>query len=374
MTTTPDPRPQRTSTVRSAASRRLPENTREITTTPSPSKNKRQNRLGSPELPRKITTKDPIELGTIRITPLTSSRTLKKKASVKMGLRQVDKAAVVISEIDESGSVPFLHAENPTKHYMLFIEGDQLIGAKQNRVCNSTVLMQPNSTARLPVSCVEEGRWRHVSRHFGSSKFHASPALRRKITKTKEATRRDTQGRQVHSAHQGQVWSHIVGFAEQAGVQSKTMAVQDVYEAREIEMQNQLLENPTDVGKSEKPQNACIECPKGIHGWILETPDGGVSIDLFGTPKLCRQAWKRIIGSAAIEAMIYQKHSHSKLQSRSNLKSRKAVKQLINTIQKTPLERVEPVAAGIEQRFADTELSGAYLTLHNRVVHLGLTI
>ena len=339
----------------------------------------------APTVPSTITPDNPVTLGGLAIVPLRSNRLIKKKHSVKMGVRQLDKAGVEIRELDGHGSVPMLHAENHTKHHVLFIEGDQLIGAKQNRVCNSTVLLYPKSKARIPVSCVEEGRWRHISRTFGSSKYHASPSLRRKLSKTKESSRRASGGQQQHSADQSLVWQHVCSFSQQAGVQSQTKAMQEVYEAHEVRLQEHLKENSAieNSKAGSKAQFTVTDCPNAIHGWILQTPDDGISIDIFGSPKLCRLAWRRIIGSAAMEAMIYQNRS-SRHPSRAtdsatshpkiNLRKPKAVRKLIKAVQNVTLEKVTPVAAGFEQRIVNSELSGSYMTLENRLVHLGLTV
>jgi len=334
--------------------------------------------LGAPQIPNPITPAAPISLGGLTIVPLRNKRLIKKKYSVKMGVRQLDKSAVEIREVSDHGSVPKLHAENHTKHYVLFIEGDQLIGAKQNRVCNSTVLLYPKSTAQIPVSCVEEGRWRHISRTFGSSKYHASPSLRRKLAKAKETSRRESGGQQQHSADQGLVWEHVSNFSQQADVHSQTKAMQEVYEAHELELQAQLRASESESNLKTRSKDLFADCPKSIHGWILQTPDNGISIDIFGSAKLCRQAWRRIISSAAMEAMIHQRHSgKSKSESphpKIDLHKPKAVKKLLKAVQKAPLEKVTPVAAGYEQRIVNSELSGSYLTLENRLVHLGLTI
>ena len=328
----------------------------------------------SPVLPSKISASKPLTLGSLRIVPLTSNRKSRKKPVVKMGVRELDKATVELREVDAGGQVPVLYAENRTKHYVLFIEGDQLIGAKQNRICNSTVLLRPKSQIQIPVSCVEEGRWTHISRNFSSSKFHASPKLRRQIAKTKETTRQHTDGRQAHSASQSQVWQHIIGFASQAGVNSQTMAMEDVYQARDQQFHEQLRNEHTVELGSTIIRDLSFACPKGSNGWILESPDGDISIDIFGTPKLCRWAWERIIRSAAIEATVYKKRVPAKSKPKFSLNNPKSIKKLLTSIQKSPLEKVIPVAAGVEQRFLNPNINGAYLTLDNRLVHLGLTV
>ena len=65
-----------------------------------------------------------------------------------------------------------------------------------------------------------------------------------------------------------------------------------------------------------------------------------------------------------------QTSSHPKV----DLHKPKAVKKLLKAVQNAPFEKVTPVAAGYEQRIVNSELTGSYLTLENRLVHLGLTV
>ena len=73
-------------------------------------------------------------------------------------------------EVDEAGTVPELVVENPLAERVLLYDGEELVGAKQNRILNVSVLVEAKSKLRIPVSCVEQGRWSRVSRHFGSGR------------------------------------------------------------------------------------------------------------------------------------------------------------------------------------------------------------
>ena len=66
-----------------------------------------------------------------------------------------------ITEVDAAGSVPELIAFNPLDTPVLLYDGEELLGAKQNRILNVTVLVAPKSETKIPVSCVEQGR-RHA--------------------------------------------------------------------------------------------------------------------------------------------------------------------------------------------------------------------
>jgi hypothetical protein len=58
------------------------------------------------------------------------------------------------------------------------LAGEELVGSKQNRIVNTTMLIQAKSTPVIPVSCVEQGRWNYRSPRFSSEERIMSPALR----------------------------------------------------------------------------------------------------------------------------------------------------------------------------------------------------
>ena len=96
-----------------------------------------------------------------------------KQEGAAPGYRTLDQALgageVRISEIGDHGSVPELQIENLGESAVLLLDGEELIGAKQNRVLNVTVLSPAGKTIKIPVSCVEAGRWASVGRHFSSA-------------------------------------------------------------------------------------------------------------------------------------------------------------------------------------------------------------
>ena len=78
---------------------------------------------------------------------------------------------VRITEVSEGGSVPDLRVANLADLPLLLLDGEQLVGAKQNRILNMTVLVAARSEVRIPVSCVEQGRWRYQARDSKPSDF-----------------------------------------------------------------------------------------------------------------------------------------------------------------------------------------------------------
>ena len=64
-----------------------------------------------------------------------------------------------VREVSESGIVGEVLFVNESDRPVLLLDGEELVGAKQNRILNLTVLAHQRMTIRLPVSCVGAGRW-----------------------------------------------------------------------------------------------------------------------------------------------------------------------------------------------------------------------
>src|SRR5262245_14278026 len=71
----------------------------------------------------------------------------------------LDSNTAHVTEVSESGSVPELVFKNEHDRAVLLVDGEELIGAKQNRILNISILVPARSTLTIPVSCVEAGRW-----------------------------------------------------------------------------------------------------------------------------------------------------------------------------------------------------------------------
>jgi hypothetical protein len=131
-----------------------------------------------------------------------------------------------VTELDAAGSVPELLATNPLDKNVLLYDGEELLGAKQNRILNVTVLVPATSETKIPVSCVEEGRWSARSAHFAPSAHAAYPELRRRKAVQLSAAPLE------RGLAQAAVWEEVAAKAERLGVQSPTRAQADIYRER----------------------------------------------------------------------------------------------------------------------------------------------
>jgi len=74
-----------------------------------------------------------------------------------------------VAEVSVSGSVPELAFENDAGFRVLLVDGEELVGNRQNRALNLSILVAAKSNVVIPVSGVEQGRWRYVSPAFASA-------------------------------------------------------------------------------------------------------------------------------------------------------------------------------------------------------------
>jgi hypothetical protein len=150
----------------------------------------------------------------------------------------LDAGTVVITEVNETGSVRELLATSRGPRDVLILDGMQLIGAMQNRTVGRTILLAAGTTTRVPVSCMEQGRWREKSRWMRSGRDH-SPARVRRQTRNVEATRTGATPEGAASPSpadllataQGDVWAAIRESSGKLGACSDTGALDHVYEA-----------------------------------------------------------------------------------------------------------------------------------------------
>ena len=192
--------------------------------------------------------------------------------------------SVVVEEISDAGSVPTLLVTNKANLFVLFLEGEQLIGAKQNRILNTSILVAANSKTTIPVSCVEQGRWRFKSKLFASSRAY-SPAKLRYFVKL--SVTESLQKGHGHKSDQSRVWAEVAEHQQERGVPSESSAMEDTFESYrgrlgDLQKRFVYVEGACGVGVALGKQIACL--------------------DLFDRPSTCGKVWDRLISSALLES------------------------------------------------------------------------
>jgi hypothetical protein len=197
--------------------------------------------------------------------------------------------SVLVEEISEGGSVPDLLVENKGDARVLFLEGEELIGAKQNRILNTSVLVAAHSKLKIPVSCVERGRWRYNRKSFGSSGSHSSSKLRHALKASVSNSVREKRG---HRSDQGKVWKEVDSMCADFSVASDTAAMSDVYSSYTDRIQG-FQEN--------------LNYVDGAVGVAAAIGNTVVSIDIFDKPATCEKVWKRLLTGLVFDALAAEK-------------------------------------------------------------------
>ena len=131
-----------------------------------------------------------------------------------------------VSEVGEAGTVPELAVDNPLDQDVLLYDGEELVGAKQNRIVSVTALVHARAKTKIPVACVEEGRWSRRSDTFAAAPQASYPELRRR-----KALRQSAQPF-ARGVAQGEVWAAVSQRRLEFAVDSPTGAQDDIYRSR----------------------------------------------------------------------------------------------------------------------------------------------
>jgi hypothetical protein len=109
---------------------------------------------------------------------------------------------LTISELGSEGTVPELKVINKGEVAVLLLDGEEVSGAKQNRVLNTTILVGPLTEVVIPVSCTEQGRWRYTSHNFAASGVVMAAKVRRDKSRSVSYNLRDSG---EYRSNQGEV-------------------------------------------------------------------------------------------------------------------------------------------------------------------------
>jgi hypothetical protein len=130
-----------------------------------------------------------------------------------LGLDEAVARGLSVTEVDASGQVGALLVENPLDEPVLLYEGEELAGAKQNRIVRHTVLVEAHATMKIAATCVERSRWSQWTASFKPAPRAAYPEMRR-------ANR---------AAGQGGVWANVADKSERLQAFSETEAAEAMY-------------------------------------------------------------------------------------------------------------------------------------------------
>jgi hypothetical protein len=198
-----------------------------------------------------------------------------------------------------SGTVPELLATNTGEVDILVLDGEQMLGAKQNRMASRTFILPGKTSTHIPVSCMEQGRWHFTSEHFSPAPYHSPSSVRKKVRDYE--VRRAKAGTGASAAElgqaQGDVWQEIGSYNRELGVQSPTAALDDVYEMVRPRIEDWIAYFPG------------VESQVGLIVFVDERPLG---MDVVGGCELYARLHERLLRGYVLDALEAEKRAEGR--------------------------------------------------------------
>jgi hypothetical protein len=250
-----------------------------------------------------------------------------------------------VTEVSEGGHVPELRFENLGESPVFLMDGEELIGARQNRVINISILVGARKTIAIPVSCVERGRWSYVSREFRSADrtLYAS-AKAAKMRHVSQSLREERSRRSDQAA----VWRDIAEKSARLSVDSTTEAMADMYEGshRSLDEYHQAL----------RPVPAQAGAAFAIGGRLI-------GIEVFDAPATFAKLFPKLVAGYALDAIDRHEQGSAEV-------SLEQVRSLLRRIAAASAEQYAALGEGQDVRLSGYALGGGALVVGDRVIHL----
>ena len=202
------------------------------------------------------------------------------------------KCDVVVEEISDTGSVPNVRVRNLCDEALLVLFGEELRGAKQNRIANASFLIPPKGQVVIDVSCVEAGRWHSAARPtgagFASPRFETtgsvvSQTMRRVMSRSVAESR--ASGDRFR-ADQSEIWDNVAACLSESRTDSASSAWSDYATAR---------------GERLAKARAHF-APRGV-GFVAAIDGDVVGMDVIGDPAVYARSFARLVDSYLIDAL-----------------------------------------------------------------------
>ncbi len=256
--------------------------------------------------------------------------------------------AIDVVEIDKGGSVPELKVINKSGKMILILDGEELVGAKQNRIVNTTILITANATTVIPVSCVEQGRWAYTSNKFVSEQRRMAPEMRAALAADVSFSLKRDRG---YRSDQSALWDRISAKADRLDVMSDSMEMAAIYRK-----ETPAIKEYVDHFELVDHQIGAVFL---INGKV-------VGMDCFGKAETFSKTYRKLTESYALDAIdMSEKEKKYKV-------SRKDAEKLLKTAANGRVESHASVGLGTDCRLESKSLTGFALAHKEQILHMSL--
>lgn len=252
-----------------------------------------------------------------------------------------------ITEVSAAGQVPNVKVANQSELYLLLLEGEELLGARQNRTLNTSILLAGKSEMMVPVSCTEAGRWASKSAMFAEANFISPHKLRMIKSSSVAAALKCNHG---HTSDQRAVWREVAHLCASTHAKSPTSALHDAILAKAAALERCLAQLK----------------PLADQQGLVAVVNGQVAgLDILSSRRAYAMLHPKFVRGYALEAVLEEKPASTEnCRDRvlSFLESSKASSETVH----------KGIGCGEDHRFQGPGIAGAALVTEGNVIHLNL--
>lgn len=290
----------------------------------------------------------PITSGPLTVFPLL--RADATAAAYDLLDEALDAGRAEVTEISDGGSVPELLFRNKSARDILLVDGEELIGAKQNRVLNLTILVGAFQEVRIPVSCVEAGRWAwQARRRFSSGKRKLNASARRDKMRGVSASMRESGARSRGDIQQ-QVWRSVDASLNKFACHSESSSLHEAFDSVEERLQ--------------RHRDKVAPLPDQT-GAVFVSGGKVAGVELFDAAGTLAKLLPKLVDSYLFDALESDSDEAAK-----GAPTLEEVRALLERIAAAPPAVYTAVAKGVDLRIEREDLHAAALADGERVVHL----
>ena len=343
-----------------------------------------------------------LRAGGLTLVPLLPATETVKRQTGYLPLEEALRRNLVTIAEQARASVPELVATSTAETPVVLVGGEQVIGGLQNRVLNTTILVAAHVTQKIPVTCVEAGRWHESGADYGGyANYEApdptegeavdysanvaqgpgSPTPRQKRTaraftsdEAAYAKLRHMHASAVtmslssgggHQSDQGAVWNEVSARMTSTGSYSPSSAMDTLYKTPE--RANKLKETM-----------ASLKRPQGALGFVAVVGSDVLGAEIFADESLADAYWEKLARSYAVEALDTAPPTQTQTgeQSGADEAGDDAAKvgeaRLLADALAADIQVHPSPGLGEDARLVGSHVSGAGLVYDGAVVHLSL--
>jgi hypothetical protein len=243
-----------------------------------------------------------------------------------------------------------LQVTNRGNQPVLLVEGEVLLGMKQTRVLNVTILVPAQTVLQVPVSCVESGRWQAVSSEaMGKAAIHLAPSVRAAKTVT---VARSMRAARTFASDQAEVWAGVDRVLDGNGADAPSRSYADLAVSGAPAHGDSIARN--------------IETAPGQVGVLLLVDRQVSCVDVFESSEVLGALWSGLLASYEAEGLA----TRDRKGPAAGARAESAAWHWFKSIAKGSIGVGPEIGLGAHVTVVAPGLEAAALVNHGRVVHL----